>query len=146
MRRLTGILFPLRRVSCGFETDGKQQFIEIVHDTLVEAVQLGLLGFQLRVTAEGAQQTGSKRGIDALEQLQEDEADRISLRQEAVAPGVGKLLEEALGPEFGEIVAQRSQRVLNRVAAQSFDCRAQQFSSAEGVASGDVRETDERVH
>ena len=57
-----------------------------------------------------------------------------------------KLLDEALGSEFGEIVAKRGQRVLNRAAAQSFECRAKQFNSAEGIASRDVSETYERVH
>jgi len=40
MRSVTRILFSLRIVSGGFETDGVHEFVEIVNDALIEAVEL----------------------------------------------------------------------------------------------------------
>ncbi len=44
MRVLTGILFWLPRGLCSFEPDGAKQFVEIVDDLLIQAVEFGALG------------------------------------------------------------------------------------------------------
>ena len=55
--------------------------VEIVDDTLIEAVELGSpLGFKPGVRFDGAEKTGREWRVDAFEQLQEDEADRVSPR------------------------------------------------------------------
>lgn len=68
MRSVTRILFSLRRWSGCFESDGGQEFIQIIDDPLVEAVELrALVAGQVRVAGEGAQQACCKRCVDSLE-------------------------------------------------------------------------------
>jgi hypothetical protein len=46
------------------------------------------------IGADCAKKSRGQRGVDALEELQEDETDRVSLRQELIAAGVWKLGDE----------------------------------------------------
>ena len=86
-------------MSRGFEADGADEGIEIIDDALIEAIELrSLLLVEPGIRADGAEKTSGKRCIDAFEELQEDEADRVSVRQELIAAGVWKLGDEALWP------------------------------------------------
>ena len=88
-------------MSCGFEADGADEGVEIIDDALIEAVELrSLLLIDLAICADGAEKAGGERRIDAFEQLQEDQADRIAVRQELIAAGVGELGDEPFGPEL----------------------------------------------
>ena len=40
---MTGILYPFRMMSGGVETEGADKIIEVVDDSLIEAVELGSL-------------------------------------------------------------------------------------------------------
>jgi len=95
----------LRVESRGFETDGSDEGIEIVDDALIEAIELrSPLGFEPSICLDGTEKTCHEWGIDAFEELQEDEADRISLRKQLIAARVGELGNKAFGAEFREVV------------------------------------------
>ena len=61
---VTGILFAFGRRSCGFETDGLKELVEIVDDALVEAVELGpVLAVEFGVGFDGREEAGGERGV-----------------------------------------------------------------------------------
>src|SRR5258708_21789668 len=101
MRSVTGILFSLRIFSSGFETDGIHEFVKIVDDALVEAIQLRtLLLLQSVVAGNGGEQAGGQGRVDPLEQFQEYEADGEAFARQAVAARAPNFPHEALGPQF----------------------------------------------
>src|SRR5271166_2100711 len=101
MGLVTRIPFALGRRSCGFEADGLNELVEIVDDALVEAVELrSVLALEAGVGLDGREEAGGQRGVDAFEELQEDEADRVAVGKEPVAAGVRQLFDEALGAKF----------------------------------------------
>jgi hypothetical protein len=69
----------LAPLSCSFEADSTNEGIEIVDDALIKAIELRspLLG-DLAICADRAEEADGERRIDPFEQLQEDEADRVS--------------------------------------------------------------------
>ena len=87
--------------SRGFEADGSDEGIEIVDDVLIEAIELrSPLGFEPCICFDGAEKACGEWGIDPLEELQEDEADRVSLPEELIAARVRKFGNKAFGAEF----------------------------------------------
>jgi len=75
--------------------------IEIVDDALIEAIELRPpLGFEPFISFEGAEETCHEWGIDPFEELQEDEADRVSLRKELITSRVRELGNKTFGTEF----------------------------------------------
>ena len=110
----------MRVESRGFEADGSDEGVEVIDDALIEAIKLrSPLGFEPSVCFDGAEKACREWGIDAFEELQEDEADRVAFRQESIAPGVWKFLDQALGSELRQIVTQRGEAVVLGGAAQS---------------------------
>src|SRR2546425_8244513 len=105
-----------------------------------------LLVGETRVGGDRVEQAGCQRCIDTLEELQEDDADRVALGAEAIASGVRHFLDEALGPELREIVAQRSQSKLLRGRVEGGRSGWMEIAHRERVANGNVREADERMH
>ncbi len=133
--------------SRGFEANGSDESVEIVDDALIEAIELrSPLGFELGGCFDGAEKACRERRIDAFEELEEHEADRVSVREKLIPAGVGELGNKAFGTELGEVVAERSERVAVGGAAERFDDNGVDFGSGEGIAGGDVREADERMH
>ena len=63
-----------------------------------------------------------------------DEADRISVREELIAARVGELGNKAFGAQFGEVVAERGERIVLGGAAERFDDGGIDFGSGEGIA------------
>ena len=95
------------------EAEGSQEMVEVVGEALVEAVELRTLWRREGgVAGIGIEKAGGQRRVDAVEELQEDQADRIALGRQAVAAGAGQLLDKALGAELGEVVAEGGQAVL----------------------------------
>ena len=87
--------------SRGFEADGSDEGVEIVDDALIQAIELGSpLGLESGICFDGAEKTGRERRVDAFEEFQKDEADRISLREESIAARVGELGNKTFGTEF----------------------------------------------
>ena len=61
---------------CGFEGDRADESVEVIDDTLIEAVEVrSVLLVDSSVGADGAEKAGDKRRINALEELQEDQTD-----------------------------------------------------------------------
>ena len=77
------------RRSCGFEADGFNELVEIVDGARVEAVELrSVLAVEPGVALDGREEPGSRLGVDAFEELQEDETDRVAVEEEPVAARV----------------------------------------------------------
>ena len=76
----------MRHVSGGFESDGVNERVEVVDDALVEAIELrSTLAGKRGVGRHRRQQAGGQGSVDALEELEEDKADRIALGKNPVA-------------------------------------------------------------
>src|SRR5438128_10142552 len=58
------------------ETNGAQERVDVCDDLLIQSMT-SLLG-ETRVCGDRVEQAGSQRGVDALEEFQEDEADGIA--------------------------------------------------------------------
>ena len=85
----------------GSQTNGLHEFVEIVDDALIQTVELRpVLAVERSVALDRREQAGSQRRVDALEELQEDEADRIPVRREPVATGARQLLDQPLARSF----------------------------------------------
>jgi hypothetical protein len=79
-------------LSCGFEADGANGGIEIIDNALIEAIKLRPpLGLKPCVCFDGAEKTCGEWRVDTFEELQEDEANRVSLREQLITARVGKL-------------------------------------------------------
>ena len=81
----------MERRSCGFEADGLDEFVEVVDNALVE-----VLAVEPSVGLDGRKEAGSQWGVDAFEELQEDEADRVAVGKEPIAARVRQLFDKAL--------------------------------------------------
>ena len=137
----------MRVESRGFEADGSDEGIEIVDDALIEAIELSSpLGFEPGICFDGTEKACREWGIDAFEELQKDEADRVPVREKLITARVRELGNEAFGAEFREIVAERGKRVAFGGAAECFDDGGVDFGSGEGIAGCDVCEAQERMH
>ena len=70
----------------GFQADSADEVIEVIDDALVEPIELGPLAqVESTVCGDWAEKACGEGGVDSLKELQENEADRISLWQELVA-------------------------------------------------------------
>ena len=58
------------------------------------------LGLEPFISFEGAEEAGREWGIDPFEELQEYEADRVSLWKELIASRVRELGDKTFGTEF----------------------------------------------
>jgi hypothetical protein len=77
----------LRVQSRGFEANSSD-----VDDALIEAVELSSsLAFELCVCFDGAEKACGERRIHAFKELEEHEADRVSVPQELIPARVGEL-------------------------------------------------------
>ncbi len=65
---------------------------------------------------------------------------------ETVATRVGQFVDQALGAQFGEIVAQRCQRVLGLGNAESVQYRRVEIGGGKSGAGGDVGIADQSMH
>jgi hypothetical protein len=92
-------------ISSGFEADGTDEAVEIVDNSLIEAIELGsLLGLESGVGGNRTEQAGGERRIDALEELQEDEANRVSVWRESRSRDQRDIKGEALGSRASDIM------------------------------------------
>ena len=74
----------------GFEADSLYQHTEVINNALVKAIDLRpALLLQLAIAWNGAKQSGGKRSVDALEEFEEDERDRVAAWQQAVSAQCG---------------------------------------------------------
>jgi hypothetical protein len=90
-------------VSCGFEieTERANQGVEVVDDALVEAIKLGsLVILEAGIGSEWIEETGGQRGVDSLEELEEDQGDGVALRGKLIAARVREPGKETFGAKF----------------------------------------------
>jgi GAF domain-containing protein len=70
-----------------FEADGVNKVVEIVDNTLVEAVELrSFIGLEAGIAFDRAKDTGGKRSVDPLKQFEEDQANGVTGREQLIAP------------------------------------------------------------
>ena len=137
----------MRLKSRRFQADGSDEGIEIVDDSLIEAIELrSPLGFEPFISFEGAEEACRERSIDPFEELQEHQAYRVALRKELIASRVRKLGDKTFGSEFREIIAERGERVVVGGAAERFDDGGMDFCGGEGIGGRDVCEAYKRTH
>ena len=90
-------------LSCGFEADGANEGIEIIDNTLIEAIKLrSPLGLKPCVCFDGAEKARGEWRVDAFEELKEDEANRVPLREQLITARVGELGNKTFGADFRE--------------------------------------------
>lgn len=64
---------------CGFEPDSVNEGVEIVDNALIEPVERqSVLAAELSVGADRRKKARGKRTVDALEELEKHEADRVT--------------------------------------------------------------------
>jgi hypothetical protein len=61
----------------------------------------------------GAEKACGEWRVDAFEERQEDEANRVSLREQLITARVGELGNKTLGANFREVIAERGERVVS---------------------------------
>ena len=79
------------------------------------------LGLEPGICLDRTEKACREWGVDAFEELQEDEADRVPVREELIAARIGELGDETFGTEFRQIVAKRGERVALGSATERFD-------------------------
>ena len=128
-------------MSCGhLETDGGKERVEIVDDALVERVELmAFLLMELGISGEGLEEPGRQRRVDALEEFEEHETDRVSVGEESISAAVGHLLNKALGAKLGEVVSKGRDSVRLGCAAEGGNGVRMKLAGRERPVSGQVR-------
>jgi hypothetical protein len=132
---------------CGFsEAHRANELIEIVNDTLVETVELGsLVAVKVGIAFDWTEDARGKRGVDALEEFEEDQADRVALREQVVAPRTRQFGDEALGAEFREVVTERGKGEVSWGAGKGLEDVRVDLGGGESAASGYVGEAAKRT-
>jgi hypothetical protein len=140
-----GILFSFGGFVMRLDADGVNEGIEIIDNALIEAIkQRSPFGLEPCVCFDGAEKACGEWRAAAFEELQEDEADRVALREQLITTRVGERGDKTLGAEFR--VAEGSERVVQVVAAERFDDGRVDFGGGECGCRRDVREAHQRVH
>ena len=92
------------------------------------------------------EESSGERSVDAVEEFQEDQADRISLGRQTVAAGARQLFDKAFRAQLGEVVSKGGQAVLLRSATEGGDDVRIDFAGAEGCwRVGSVQSGRERA-
>jgi hypothetical protein len=98
------------RLRCHLEANRGEQAVEIIDDALVEPVELMPLGVvDAGIAAERLQEPRGQRCVDALEELEEDDADPVALGEKPVAARPRDPVDEALGAELRKVGAEGRQ-------------------------------------
>ena len=90
-------------VSCCFEveSDGANESVQVVGDTLVEAIELGaLVMLETSIGSEWIEETGGQGGVDSLEEFEKDQGDGVALRGKLIAARVREPGKETFGAKF----------------------------------------------
>lgn len=66
----------------GLQSDGVEERVEVVDETLVQAIELmPLLVSESGIRRDGSKEPGGQWGVHALEEFQEDQADAVPVRE-----------------------------------------------------------------
>src|SRR6266446_4835542 len=133
-------------VSCGRpQADRAQKSVEVGDDALVESIELVALVFsEGGIGGNWPKQPGGQRGVDAVEQFEEDDAKPVALRAKAIPSRVcprAPWLEASTDRNAGS-------RVDSWSGVESKRGRGGRMAipGGERIAAGNVREADEGMH
>ena len=71
---------------------------------MVEAVELGsLVIMDSCIGADGAEKASGQRRINTFEQLEEEQAERVSVGEKLISAGIWKLGDKTFGPKLREV-------------------------------------------
>src|ERR1700674_1702307 len=149
MRSVTRILYSLYAiVSCGSpQANRAQKGVEVGDDALVESIEcVALLLGERGIGRNWPQQPGGQRGVDALEQFQEDDANPVALRSESIPSRVFHSVNEPLGSKLRQIVTQGAESILVGGRVERGRGGRMEIPGGERIAAGNVRESDESMH
>ena len=96
-------LFVGRMISCCLEveSDGANESVQVVDDTLVEAIELGApVMLETSIGSEWIEETGGQGGVDSLEEFEKDQGDGVALRGKLIAARVREPGKKAFGAKF----------------------------------------------
>ena len=114
---------------------------------MVEAVELrSLVMMDLCIGADGAEKASGQRGVNTFEQLEEDQAERVSVGEKLISAGIWNLGDKSFGPKLGEVIAEGGERIAIGRASECLDDVGMDFGGGKAIAGGNVREADERMH
>ncbi len=90
----------------GPQADGGPQGVQVGGDPLIESGEsVTSLLSDSGVRDHGTEHSRGERGVDALEELQKQDADAGALGQASIATGGRDVLDEAFRTQFREVVA-----------------------------------------
>jgi len=79
---------------------------------MVEAVELGsLVIMDSCIGADGAEKASGQRRINTFEQLEEEQAERVSVGEKLISAGIWKLGDKTFGPKLREVIAEGAERI-----------------------------------
>ena len=87
-----------------------------------------------------------ERSVDTVEELQEQDAEAKALRSQTVRLGLGHFEDQALGAEFGKVVAQLAQTVAVGGYAERFRGALMQVTGTKPAAAREMTEARECLH
>lgn len=130
-------------LSSGFQSDRLGEFVERGDDCTIEFIESGdLLRWELRVSGKGGQQPCGERGIDLLEQFEENDAQAITLGGKFVSAGSRDFLDQSLAAKLRQVVTEGTQFVLSFGTAESFCDGKVNLFRGKAVADGEMAEAD----
>src|SRR5713101_2406188 len=98
------------------------------------------------VVSEWLEDTSGEWGVDAVEELQEEDADAHALWTQAVGLGLGYFEDQTLGTQFGQVIAQLTQAVRVGGHAEGFRGSLVQIAGAKTTAACEMDEAGQRLH
>src|SRR5215831_18493289 len=116
-------------------------------DTGVKVVEgtAALLGEEC-IISDGLECGCAEWSVHAVEEFQEQDADTEALRGQTVALSLRDFDDQALGAQFGQVVAQLAQTIRGRGQAESFGGPLMQIACPETSAAAEMGEARERLH
>jgi hypothetical protein len=110
--------------------------IEGAVDASVQLVESGpAVERQADVVSDRLENGGCEWRVDAVEKLEKQDADAEALRRQAVRLGLRHFENQALGAQFGQVVAQLAQTVRGGGRAKGFGGALMEISGPKTAAS-----------
>lgn len=92
------------------------------------------------------QESGGQRCIDPFKEFEEDQANRVAVREQTVASGAVDFDQQAFGSQLGEIVSQRSEAVVVGGRAQRSENIGVDLGRGEHATGGNVGKAEQCMH
>ena len=98
------------------------------------------------VVSEWLEETGAEWGVDAVEELQEEDAEAHALWTQAVGLGLGYFEDQTFGTQFGQVIAQLTQTVRVGGQAEGFRGSLVQIAGTKTTVAGEMHEAGQGLH